>query len=88
MIRRYRLEHCEIIASQFSILNSLQLVLNLVKLNGLSFTHAINAVCVSSLDHLVNCLNMRKYLKMLFDPTEAFHILSDSTFSNEEETCE
>ena len=48
MIRRYRLDQCQIIASQYSILNTLITVLNKVRLNGLSYTHAINAVCVTN----------------------------------------
>ena len=88
MIRRYRLDQCQIIASQYSILNTLITVLNKVRLNGLSYTHAINAVCVTNYDHLVNCLNMRKYLKMLFAPSETLPTPSDSSSCDEGEALE
>ena len=88
MIHRYRLDQCQIIASQYSVLNTLHMVFNEVKMNGLSYTHAINAVCVTSPDHLINCLNMRKYLKMVFAPTEALLIPSENLESDEGGVCE
>jgi len=63
MILRYRHEQCQIMASQYSILNTIEMVLSQVKLIKLSYTYAINQLCVGSRNHLINCLNMRKYLK-------------------------
>ena len=40
-------------------------------------------MCFLGNDHLVNCLNMRKYLKMLFAPTEALPTRSNSSTSDE-----
>ena len=46
------------------------MVLNQVKLIGLSYTYAVTQLCVGGNEHLINCLNMRKYLKQLFAPDE------------------
>ena len=88
MIHRYRQEQCQIIASQYSILKTVLAVLNKVKLQGLTHTHAITAVCVTSTEDLINCLNMRKYFGMLFAPTEPLPSPYESSASDEGETCE
>lgn len=88
MIVTYRLEQCRIMASQYSIINTLLMVLNQVKLIGLTYTYAVNQLCVGSREHLMNCLNMRKYLKQLFAPNEPLPSPSESSGSEEDEVAE
>ena len=49
----------------------------------MTHTYAINQLCVGSHEHLVNCLNMRKYLKALFAPNESLPTPSDSEEDDE-----
>lgn len=86
LIRTYRLEQCRIISAQYSIVNTLLLVCQQIKLIGLTYTYAINQLCVGHSEHLVNCLNMRKYLKQLFAPQEAY--LTPSEDSGDEDEAE
>ena len=50
----------------------------------MTHTYAINQLCVGSHEHLVNCLNMRKYLKALFAPNELLPTPSDSEEDDDE----
>ena len=85
MLVKYRMEQCRVISSQYSLLNTLLMILQQIKLIGLTHTYAINQLCVGSHEHLVNCLNMRKYLKALFAPNERLPTQSDSEDDDEEE---
>ena len=60
------------------------MILQQIKLIGLTHTYAINQLCVGSHEHLVNCLNMRKYLKALFAPNELLPTPSDSEEDDDE----
>ena len=84
MLVKYRMEQCRVISSQYSLLNTLLMTLQQIKLVGLSHTYAINQLCVGSHEHLVNCLNMRKYLKALFAPNEHLPTPSDSEEDDDE----
>ena len=88
MIRTYRLEQCRIMSAQYNILNTMLLVCQQIKLIGLSYTYAVNQLCVGSHEHLINCLNMRKYLKQLFAPSEAFLSSSEDSGDDESEEAE
>ena len=63
MIKTYRLEQCRIIAAQYSILNTVLMALQQIKLLKLSHSYAINQLCCGAQEHLVNALNMRRYFK-------------------------
>ena len=63
MIRTYRLEQCRILSAQYSIVNTMLMIMQQIKLIKLSHSYAINQLCVGSQEHLINCLNMRRYLK-------------------------
>ena len=81
LIRTYRMEQLKIMSAQYSIVNTMLLVLQQIKLIGLTYTYAVNQLCVGSREHLINCLNMRKYLKQLFAPNE--DLLTDSDSGSE-----
>ena len=56
-------------ANQFSLLATLKMILNGVKLvTNSTYTYQINQLCVGSNEHFMNCLHMRKYLRNLFAP--------------------
>ena len=85
MIKTYRLEQCQILAAQYSILNTMLMVCQQIKLIGLTHTYAINQLCVGSHEHLINCLNMRKYLKQLFAPLEPLDPPTSDSEDDEED---
>ena len=68
-IETYRREQNKIMANQFSLLATLKMILNGVKLvTNSTYTYQINQLCVGSNEHFMNCLHMRKYLRNLFAP--------------------
>ena len=85
MIEAYRHEQCKILAAQYSIVNTLLMVMQQVKLIGLSYSYAVNQLCVGSHEHLINCLNMRKYLKQLFAPNEPLPSPNESSATESDE---
>lgn len=85
LIRVYRMEQLRILSAQYSILNTLLLIMQQIKLIGLTYTYAVNQLCVGSQEHLINSLNMRKYLKQLFAPNEDMMSESDESGDSDDE---
>ena len=84
-IEQYRVEQCKIMANQFSLLNTMKMILTSVKaVTGTTYTYQINSLCVGSLEHFTNCLHMRRYLKTLFAPQDEMPIPSDSEGDSDE----
>ena len=83
MIINYRLSQCQIMSAQYSLVNTVLMILQQVKVIKLSHTYAITQLCCNSTENLMNCLHMRKYLKQLFAPNEP--IMSDSEDSDDED---
>ena len=79
------MEQLRILSAQYSILNTLLLIMQQIKLIGLTYTYAVNQLCVGSQEHLINSLNMRKYLKQLFAPNEDMMSESDESGDSEDE---
>ena len=78
-IEQYRVEQNKIMANQYSLLNTLKMILNSVKLvTGATYTYQVNQLCVGSWEHFVNCLHMRRYLKTLFAPQDEMAVGSGS----------
>ena len=85
-IRQYRTEQCKILANQFSLLKTMKLILNSVKLvKFTSYTYQITQMCAGSQEHFVNCLHMRRYLKTLFAPQDEMPVPTDSEGDSEDE---
>ena len=83
-IERYRIEQNKIMANQFSLLTTIKMILNGVKLvTNSTYTYQINQLCVGSHEHFMNCLHMRKYLRNLFAPKDEMPIASDSEDEDE-----
>lgn len=86
MIRTYRLEQCRIFSAQYSILTSLLMTLQQIKLLSINHTYAVTQLCCGSHENLMNCLNMRKYFKQLFAPNEPLPEPPSGSESDDDET--
>ena len=82
MIEIYRYDQCKIIAAQYSIVNTILMLENQLRVFK-SYSYAISQLCLDSDEHFVNLVNMRLYLKQLFAPDD---VIEESKVSSESES--